>query len=204
MSSSNLPDSRRTRKRQQTTDRLVEVAFDLFTTYGYAQVTMEQIAATADVAKGTLYNYFPVKESILAHRFHAELAESMRNAIAEYEALSGCVARLRAFLHRLASATERYREYMGPYLSYRLSQPGDTANTSGRNGVDLIYSKLISEGQATGEIRTDLPFEQLIATLRFMHLSTILRWLHTPETSLAAEFDAMLELFLNGARRTAV
>ena len=204
MSSSNLPDSRRTRKRQQTTDRLVEVAFDLFTTYGYAQVTMEQIAATADVAKGTLYNYFPVKESILAHRFHAELAESMRNAIAEYEALPGCVARLRAFLHRLAAATERYREYMGPYLSYRLGQPGDTTNTSGRNGVDLIYSKLISEGQATGEIRTDLPFEQLIATLRFMHLSTILRWLHTPETSLAAEFDAMLELFLNGARRTAV
>lgn len=46
---------------------------------------MEQIAATADVVKRTLYNYFPGKESILAHRFHAELAEYLRNAITEYE-----------------------------------------------------------------------------------------------------------------------
>jgi AcrR family transcriptional regulator len=37
------------------------------------------------VLKRTLYNYFPGKESILAHRFHAELAEYLRNAITEYE-----------------------------------------------------------------------------------------------------------------------
>ncbi len=33
---------------------------------------MEQIAASADIAKGTLYKYFPDKEALLAHQFQLE------------------------------------------------------------------------------------------------------------------------------------
>ena len=36
-----------------------------FKTRGFEATTMEQIAADADIAKGTLYNYFPVKEAII-------------------------------------------------------------------------------------------------------------------------------------------
>jgi AcrR family transcriptional regulator len=199
MSASLSSDSRRARKRQQTTDHLVEVAFELFSVHGYDQVTMEQIATTADVAKGTLYNYFPVKEAILAHLFHSELAESIHGFSAEYENLLGSKAYLRAFLHRLAASIERYREYMAPYLRYRLSRAVDTVSKAKLSSIDQTSIKLLTEGLKAGEIRSDLPLDQLVDTLRFMHLSTILRWLHTPESSLAQEFDTMLDLFLNGA-----
>lgn len=161
---------------------------------------MEQIAAAADVAKGTLYNHFPVKEALLQHRFHADLADATPALFAELAALPNCVARLRAFLRATAEFSERFREYMAPYLHYRLSQPVDTMGRENRSGLDQIYLRLLAEGQASREIAPELPTQQLANYLEFMHLCTILRWLRAPGTSLATEFDAMLDLFLNGAR----
>ncbi|CAJ0730919.1 hypothetical protein R77592_02498 [Ralstonia mannitolilytica] len=57
---------RRERKRLQTLDHLAATAFALFEQHGYDAVTMEQIAAQADVSKGTLYNHFPLKEGSIA------------------------------------------------------------------------------------------------------------------------------------------
>ncbi|MGO4777637.1 TetR/AcrR family transcriptional regulator, partial [Lysobacter sp. 2RAB21] len=52
------------RKRQHTRDRIAQTAFELFETHGYDAVTMDQIAIAADVARGTLYNHFAVKEAV--------------------------------------------------------------------------------------------------------------------------------------------
>lgn len=194
-----LPPGRRSRKRQQTADHLVSVAFDLFAAQGYEPVTMENIAAAADVAKGTLYNHFPVKEALLAHRFHADLAAAMPAILAEFAALPNCVARLRAFLHASAAYNEGIRKYLAPYLHYRLSQPLDSLGRDNRSGLDRIYAQLLADGQASGDIRADLPVQRLADSLAFMHLGTVLRWLRTPDARLAAEFDAMLDLFLAGA-----
>ncbi len=46
--------------------------------HGYESVTMEQIAAAADVARGTLYNHFPFKEAVLAYWIHGQLAKDLR------------------------------------------------------------------------------------------------------------------------------
>ncbi|MBP0656330.1 TetR family transcriptional regulator, partial [Mycobacterium tuberculosis] len=54
MSSSPSPieAGRRERKRTQTLDHLAATAFSLCEQHGYDTVTMEQIAAQADVSKG--------------------------------------------------------------------------------------------------------------------------------------------------------
>lgn len=41
-------------------------AMALIRAYGFEETTMEQIAEEADIAKGTLYNYFPAKEAIIS------------------------------------------------------------------------------------------------------------------------------------------
>lgn len=195
------PATRRERKRQDTAERIAAAAFALFEADGYAAVTMEQIAAAADVAKATLYSYFPVKEAIVRHRFHADLAAALPALFAELQALPGAVARLRAFLRASAAYDERFRAYLGPYLQSRLSQPVETLGREHRSGLDRIYARLLGDGQASGEIRADLPLPHLVDHLQFVHLCTVMRWLHTPDADLAADFDAMLDLFLDGARR---
>lgn len=110
-------------------------------------------------------------------------------------ALPGSVARLRVFLYASAAYNERFRDYLAPYLHYRLSQPVATLGRDRRSGLDQIYARLLAEGQAEGEIRIDQPLDLLVDYLGFMHLGATLRWLHTPGANLAAEFDVMLDLF---------
>jgi AcrR family transcriptional regulator len=44
---------------------MLDKCFSLFSTKGYANITMKEIAAEIGVSTGTLYHYFPTKESIL-------------------------------------------------------------------------------------------------------------------------------------------
>jgi AcrR family transcriptional regulator len=55
----------RERKKEQTRRRIAEVALGLFVERGFDAVTVNEIAEAADVAKATLFAYFPVKESLV-------------------------------------------------------------------------------------------------------------------------------------------
>lgn len=189
---------RRERKRLLTADRLVDTAFTLFAEHGYAAVTMEQIAEAADVAKGTLYNHFPVKEALVRHRLHAELASQLPALFAALPTNAGCETRLRAFLHGAAAHAAGARDYLPHYIHYRLSQPLADLRGKERSGLDRVFGDLLAAGQAAGEIDAGRPVTQLADNLQFLHLATLLRWLAAPESDLAAAFDDMLDLFLHG------
>ncbi|MFC8731925.1 TetR/AcrR family transcriptional regulator [Luteimicrobium sp. NPDC057192] len=52
-------------KRRQAMGQIQRVALDLFDAHGYASVTVEQIAAAAQVAPRSVYRYFGTKDGIL-------------------------------------------------------------------------------------------------------------------------------------------
>lgn len=60
-----MQQSRRERKKQQTRERIVQAALELFAQQGYEQTTVNQIAAAADVDPKTFFNYFPTKDDVL-------------------------------------------------------------------------------------------------------------------------------------------
>ena len=55
----------RERKKASTRERILAAACELFERRGIAAVTVEEIAAAAEVGKGTVYNYFAAKEDIV-------------------------------------------------------------------------------------------------------------------------------------------
>lgn len=55
----------RERKKQATRSRIISEAVRLFSARGIESVTVDEIAATAQVGKGTVYNYFAAKEDII-------------------------------------------------------------------------------------------------------------------------------------------
>ena len=55
----------RERKKEQTRQRIASVALRLFAERGFEAVTVNEIAEAAEVAKVTLFAYFPTKESLV-------------------------------------------------------------------------------------------------------------------------------------------
>lgn len=69
------------RKREKTRRRLIEAARRVMALKGIEAATISDIAAEADVAAGTFYNYFTTREEILAS-VAGELVEEFRRVMA--------------------------------------------------------------------------------------------------------------------------
>ncbi|MBT9522072.1 MAG: TetR/AcrR family transcriptional regulator [Dechloromonas sp.] len=189
---------RRERKLQQQRDHLADTAWELFETEGYDSVTMERIAAVADVAKGTLYKHFPVKEALLRHCFHRELREGEAEGRRVLLQLAPGRPRLEKFLQVSAAWSEPRRRYLLPYLMFRLGEPGRRDGRGERSGMEQIFTWLLADGQAAGCFRTDVAAPALAVYLEFLYVGAMLRWLTGAAASLTAEMDTMLDVFLGG------
>jgi AcrR family transcriptional regulator len=72
------PTGLRARKKARTRDAIADAAISLFLAHGFDQVSVNDIAAAAEVSKPTLFRYFPTKEDLVLHRFADHNGEAAR------------------------------------------------------------------------------------------------------------------------------
>jgi AcrR family transcriptional regulator len=68
----------RARKKARTHDTIAEAAIALFLARGFDEVSINDVAAAAEVSKPTLFRYFPTKEDLVLHRFADHQGEAAR------------------------------------------------------------------------------------------------------------------------------
>src|SRR6185295_4601367 len=82
-----MPDQVRTKtKSEETRDRILRSALDMFHDRGFDSTTMREIAVKAEVATGAAYYYFDSKDSIVLafyDRARREMAPLMEQALGE-------------------------------------------------------------------------------------------------------------------------
>lgn len=195
------PPGRRARKRAQTLDHIAATAAQLFDRDGFAAVTMEQIAAAADVAKATLYNHFPTKEAVLAHSVHRTLGLDTERLLADLRRARSFRTRLARLLEASARWCEANRDRLGPYLRHRFLCADFAAPPAGDDPQDFIalFALLIAEAQRAGELRSDIGHTQLAQLLHHLYFGALVRWLPSAEASPRHEFAAIATLFIDGA-----
>ncbi|VVE70834.1 TetR family transcriptional regulator [Pandoraea anapnoica] len=96
------PTDLRSRKRLATRQGISNAATRLFHEHGFDHVTVDQIAAAADVGRMTVFNYFPRKEDMFFDR-DEEGRDALRQAIHERDAGVSPVEALRRLAHRLVA-----------------------------------------------------------------------------------------------------
>ena len=95
------PSDRRSRKRLATRQSISVAATRLFLERGFDPVTVDEIAAAADVGRMTVFNHFPRKEDMFFDR-DEEGREILRDALRRRDPRVGPIEAYRLLAHRLA------------------------------------------------------------------------------------------------------
>jgi AcrR family transcriptional regulator len=154
------PAGRRERQKLTRRKRIVTSARRLFARRGYGSTAMEDVAAAAGLAVGTVYNYFPSKSDLLAaisRRETEKLIECGRALLDDPPAdpVAALIALADIFLGDFIDADRSlWRELMGAALT----QPDTVGRRLFESDAQLVAvaGQLIERLKAGGALAADL------------------------------------------------
>jgi AcrR family transcriptional regulator len=196
--------SRRERRRHETHARIFEAAMRLFAERGFANTPVEEITEAADVAKGTFFNYFPTKESILE-----ALAERQLSVVKAAEERAQAAPAIRPVLlemvHGLADRPSR-----SPLLLRSLLGVAMTNNTLSKFLGRVLeagrghLSSILTRGQQLGEVRSDWPAIELARVMQHAFFGTNMIWALSARSDLDKWIDKTFEIVWRGIAAEAI
>src|SRR5436305_11843747 len=191
-------EGRRERRKEETKSQIFQAAMRLFERKGGFDTTVEEITESADVAKGTFFNYFPSKEAILT-----KLAERQIGVIKKAAEAAKTAPSTRPILismaHELASGPGRspmmLRSLLSVFLGNKLlSETFQKALQLGRENVAILMER----GQTLGEIRTNLSAIELARIFQHAMFGTMFRWSVSPPSDVGTWIDKTFDVVWRG------
>lgn len=200
-----VPQSRTERRKEKTRRKIIETALRLVRQYGFETATMEQIAEEVDIAKGTLYNYFPSKEAIISAYIAQTFGERHPDRISQLRQLPDTRSRLTVILTDLMEGVQAQHDVFEWYLAYRVrhvvSLRPDTSEAV-KSGFGALAIEIIQLGQQAAEIRDDLPLDMLVDLFEFVFVEIAKQFYMEPETfAVHRAIEQGVSLFLNGTQK---
>ena len=190
---------RRQRRSAEIRERLFRAALALFAKKGFAETTVEDITEAADVGKGTFFNYFPSKDHILVAFGEMQLGK-LEAAVAEVRRTNEPIPQfLRSLGVRMTQEPARNPEIMRALLQAFLSTtPVREAMLDLQKRVQGLHTELIRLGQKQGEIREDLPAEEIAYVFRQTIFGTVLIWSLYGDATLRSRIESAFNLLWTG------
>lgn len=191
--------SRRERKKEETKERILRAAFDLFRKRGVEATTVDEICERADIAKGTFFNYFPRKEAVFGYLSETWVTDA-EETLAEILGRGVPVwADVRDVFVGVASFYEEDRELSKHMLLEWTSRMHDPDDELCRRWDDLGV-RVVRGLQARAELRSDVPPERASRVLADVYHGTIMEWLAVdePPFALKSELRRRLTLVIEG------
>lgn len=195
--------NRRERKKEETRSSIIDCALGLFKTKGFKQTSMEEIAEQSDVSKGTLYNYFPDKESILVGHFQSVIADYSMDI--KESSLDGkdLKQRLHSLLDFKKGILGEDMELTGIYLKYRMQNlfNDDPFDNPDRSGLENVVLQIVKDAQQKKELRSDISSLTIARGFLLLTVNFFITTINSKDSSETDKLrDQMLELFLTGAK----
>lgn len=191
--------SRRERKKDETRERITQAAMDLFTERGFEATTVDDIAARADVAKGTFFNYFPRKEAVL-DALPERIGNEMEQVTAEIlEADAPAIEKLSRFCTEITARHVEHRDLSRLFMGRLMASPHDAMQNVPARMRSLLRA-IIEQGQQKGELRADVDAGRAASMVQGIAMGTVMGWLcSAPESfDLQEEMKQRLHLFHAG------
>jgi len=178
------PETLRQRRRDAGAEALLDAAERVISEKGYERVTMQEIAAAAGCAAGTLYLYFRTKEELVQ-------AMTLKHGRVLVTELTAAMEQVQDPVEKMRMSTYAHMEYLHRHPAFFRSFyaiSGATIESSLRDTALKLYAEyrdleisIVQHGQEIGRIRRDIPARELVELMHGMCMSTCARWLLSPK-----------------------
>lgn len=166
-----LPTDRRTRKRLATRQRISDIASRLFVERGFDQVTVDEIAEAADVARMTVFNHFSRKEDMFFD-LDEEAREDLLAALEKRDPKTSPIEALRLFAHWVVAEQRPYIRFFegGSERFLETIQASEVLKARARAIRDELSDMLATALAKAAKCRSPDPAAHLVAAV------TVVTW----------------------------
>lgn len=143
------------RRRTTTCDHIADVAIDLFSTYGFSEVSVDDVALASGIARRTLFRYYASKNAIPwgdfdSHLGHfaavldrtpagAPIRDALRSALLDFNTFDDSeTARHRQRMRVILQTAELQAYSMTMYAGWRAVVADFVARRTGAGSEDLV------------------------------------------------------------------
>lgn len=166
--------SRRELNKRKSRKAILKASRKLFSSKGYDETMIEEIAVKAEVSKATVYNYFPNKESLLIG-ITEEVLDRVEESLEEnLNGDSNSLEKLGKVLEEYVLASADY-----PSLSRRIAwlhADKDSPLHETRLEAREILQKLVLASQEEGLLKREADVEEMVDTLMGIYLIALFQW----------------------------
>lgn len=168
----------REQKKEQTRERLIACAIELFEKRGIEGTTVDEIATRAGTGKGTVYNYFASKEDIIV-AFMAQMESRMQPAIRRYAESDKPLGQvLASFAWHHLRPKSPYRSFVRAFLA-RMMSPDEgflPHVVEMQTAIDANLTGLFERLQKRGRVSEKLAMADLLLNFKTMQLGISMLW----------------------------
>ena len=172
---------RKEREKEQRRNDIITSAERIFFSKGFENATMDDVAASAELSKGTLYLYFKSKEDLqfaIFMRGSDVLIELMEKRISEdFDGYTNLLMLAESFI----AFSKNHRNYFDLFMHFESSKmeglnidKNHIAEYLKEQSPLTIVTQQVRRGIEDGSLRKDLPLEVFSATLWSQMLGVLL------------------------------
>lgn len=186
---------------------ILEAAMKLFSENDFHEVTVEEIAKCADLAKGTVYLYFKNKEDLFFSVVKGKTVELLHRLKDSIESNLSFHKRLRQFVKTYLSFFDEYKSFFKIIHSEKCRITSDSHYQMHDWGLKIfsrfleIIRELVETGQREGSIR-NVDADSAARGLRGILNSFVFQRVFTRNMmTIEDETDQVLDFFLHGVSK---
>jgi AcrR family transcriptional regulator len=185
---------------------LLNAALRVFGAKGFEQATMDAIAEEAEVAKGTIYLYYPSKQAIYDAAFQESLSELQRLTDARIEAATNAKDAVGGFVDVRVRYFQEHPDYYRIYVSEMGRQLSDHAPklNSCKATIDeqtRSLQRVFERALVKREVRAIDPAQAALAVFDITRGLVGRRLLTCSKSDVAHDIEFITDLIWSGLRR---
>ncbi len=191
-------DSMKKSQGKNTKGRIIAAAWKLFYEQGYEDTTVDEIIAASKTSKGSFYHYFKGKDALLttlAYLFdekYEELVDTLTDQMSSRDKLIYLNNELFSMIENSISI-----DLLARLLSYQLITRGEKSLLDRNRFYYRLLTQIVQEGQAAGEIRSDLSVGEIVKAYAICERSFLYDWcISGGEYSLRSYSQRLLPVFM--------